>query len=174
MSIIKSLVCAVLFLVQVANADFYVNCMAAPDATPDALECSADVQHAGVLEMLNGCTNLDMAYVEGMGRRRLLSPEQAEQTKRELQDPDNGCYSPNQSSSYRWFCCYQTQNKYSYCGSPTGDRKLQAAGFYSEAELTDIADTCTAAFNDLATEAAGNCFGSADEVFCETIQILVG
>jgi hypothetical protein len=175
MAIIKTLLCAALFLVQVANADFYVNCMAAPDATPFAAECTADVQEE-VLTMLDGCTDLDMGYAELGARRQLRSGEQAQQSKRELQWGflDGYCYGMGLSGGARMMCCMQTGNHYSYCGSPMGGRKLQAAGYYNETELTGIASECTAAFQGLATETEGGCYGSADDVFCETIQILMG
>jgi hypothetical protein len=174
MAIIKTLACAVLFLVQVTNADFYVNCMAAPYATPDD-GCTTDVLKE-VLDLLKGCTELDMDYVK-LARRRLGSggEQQAGESKRELQDPDNGCYETNLSGGARMMCCMQTGDKYSYCGSPTSDRReLQEAGYYTEAELAAIAAKCTNNFKVLANEAEDACFGSAEDVFCETIQIVIG
>jgi hypothetical protein len=172
MAIIKTLACAILFLVQVTNADFYVNCMAAPDATPDD-GCTANVL-TEVLDMLKSCADPDMDYVE-LARRRLASGgEQAGQSKRELQDPDNGCYSTNLSGGARMMCCMQTGDKYSYCGSPNGRRELHEGGYYTEDELTAIAAGCTEGFKALANETEDACFGSAEEVFCETIQIIVG
>jgi hypothetical protein len=172
MAIIKTLACSVLFLAQVTNADFYVNCMAAPDATPDD-GCTSDVLPE-VLNMLQSCTDLDMSYV-GQARRHLRSRQQTRQSKRELQDPDNGCYETNLSGGARMMCCMQTNDKYSYCGSPTSDRReLQAVGSYSETELSTIAAGCTAAFKILANETETACYGSAEDVFCETIQVLMG
>jgi hypothetical protein len=174
MPIIKSLVCAVFLLVQVTNAELYVNCMAATAATPEASECT-DVRpyvRQDVLDMLDVCTGgLDMGYVEQQARRRQLrSREQAEgQSKRELQWLAY-CNDPNISGGDRMICCMMGAG---YCGSPTGNRRLQEGDGYSETALAAIAAECTEDFKVLANETEG-CFGSSEDVFCETIQVLIG
>ena len=176
MSIIKSLVCAVFFLVQVTNAEFYVECIAALGATPEASECTDDRPDVreDVLAMLTDCTGgLNMGYVEQERRRHLRSREQAEQSKRELQWWHlDYCYNQNLSGSDRMMCCLLGGNQYSYCGSPTGDRRLQAAA-YNETALAGIAAKCTEEFQVLADETEA-CFGSSEEVFCETTQVSIG
>jgi hypothetical protein len=137
--------------------------MAAPNATPDD-GCTTDVLKE-VLDMLKGCTDLDMDYVQ-LARRRLRSRgEQAGQSKRELQNPNNGCYATNLSGGGLMMCCMQTGDKYSYCGSPNGRRGLQATGYYTDTELAAITAECTDNFKVLANETEDACFGSAEEVF---------
>ena len=175
--IVKSLVCTVFFLVKVTNAELYVDCMAGPSATPEASECTdvrSDVRQ-DVLDMLDVCTGgIDMGYVEQHAlRRQLRSREQAEeQSKRELGWCSDYCYQPDLSGGDRMTCCMTGNNGCSYCGSPTDNRRLQAAS-YSEAALAAIAAECTAAFKVLASETEA-CFGSSEDVFCETIQISIG
>ena len=177
MSIIKSLACAVFFLVQVTNAELYVDCIAAPGATPEASACTdvrPDVRQ-DVLDMLDVCTGgLDMEYVKQQARRRQLrSREQAEeQSKRELQGCHlDYCYNTNLNGGDRMMCCMQCGDD--YCGAPKSGRRLQEGDDYSGMALAAIAATCTADFKVLASETEA-CFGSAENVFCETIQILIG
>jgi hypothetical protein len=178
MTIIKSLVCAVLFVVQVTNAEFYVNCMAAPDATPNATECT-DARE-DVLDMLGVCTGgLAMEYV-GPARRQLRSREQrqtplpeAEQSNRELQI---GCWSFNLNASQRFMCCWfnDPNDPFSYCGRYGGRRlQLSPAGLLNSTALSVISADCTDAFEVLAN-ANKPCFGTPEDVFCETIQLSIG
>jgi hypothetical protein len=175
MSIIKSLVCAVLLLVvQVTNAELYVNCISGPDATPDAPECTNIREN--VLTMLDVCTGVAMGYVDDgkPERRNLRSREQAEQSKkRELQwSLDDYCYGIGLSGGGRMICCMQTDNKYSFCGSPLrGRRELQADVDYTQADLADIAAVCSAAFKDLADTNDPPCYGSSGDAFCDAMQI---
>ena len=181
MSIIKSLACAVFFLVQVTNAELYVDCMAAPGATPEASACTdvrPDVRQ-DVLDMLDVCTGgLDMEYVKQQARRRQLrSQEEAEeQSKRGLQQclhTLDYCYNTDLNGGDRMMCCLLGCSQYTYCGSPTGNRKLQEGDVYSEAVLAATAAECTEDFKVLASETEA-CFGSSEDVFCETIQISIG
>jgi hypothetical protein len=175
MAILKTLVCAVLFLVQVTNADLFVHCMAAMDADPDSA-CGEDLS-GEVFSMLSSCSGYTMGAAVPESRR--LS-----EGERELQDPDNGCYGTNLSGGYQMMCCWQTNNKYSYCGSPQGDRReLQIPStlvdvVVEQAALTTIAANCTTAFVELATvyELADlpHCFGTSADVFCKTIEIVLG
>ena len=179
MSVIKSLVCAVFFLVQVTNAELYVNCMAAPGATPEASECTDVRPHIrqDVLDMLDICTGgLDMGYVEQQARRRQLrSREEAEeQSKRELQWYKlDYCFNTNLTGGNRMMCCLLGGNQYSYCGAPNGGRKLQEGEGYDETALVAIAAECTEDFKVLANETEA-CFGTPADVFCETVQISMG
>ena len=151
--------------------------MAAPGATPEASECTnvrPDVRQ-DVLDMLDVCTGgIDMGYVEQLARRRQLrSREQAEeQSKRELAFCPAGCYDGDLSGGDRMMCCMMGENGCSYCGSPTGDRRLQAAS-YSEAALAAISAECTEDFKVLASDTEA-CFGSSEDVFCEAIQVSIG
>ena len=169
MSIIKSLVFAVVFAVQVTNGELYVNCMAAVDAEPNGPSCTQASQD--VLAMLDVCTGLDMGFVGGHARRHLRYREQAKQSKRELWYTTlTYCEGTSLNGGDRMMCCMLGDNHYSYCGSPTGNRKLQGSGDYDEAAMAAIAAECTADFKILANE-NGSCFGSSEEVFCETMQI---
>jgi hypothetical protein len=176
MAIIKTLACAVLFLVQVTNADFYVHCLASRYADPD----SACVDLSGqVFSMMSSCTSstiIDATMGNALtgGSRRLGEP------RRELQDPDNGCYETNLSGGAQMMCCMQTDDKYSYCGSPTTDdrRQLQIGGICEQAVPSTIASDCTTAFKALASEydVAGlsHCFGPPEDAHCRTIDIFLG
>ena len=172
MSIIKSLVFTVVFAVQVTNAEFYVNCLASPNAEPDALVggCNTLVREE-VLIMLGICTGLDMAYaVLPSLRRGLGSPEQrqnnpGDESKRELMS----CYDTDLNSGNQQMCCMQ-DSSYHYCaGSPKGDRRLEEDT--SEADMCALySEQCTTAFQALAdaytTASLAHCLGPSDKVFC--------
>jgi hypothetical protein len=183
-SIVKSLVFAVFFVVQVADANFYVNCMAAPDALPDALECTEEVRE-DVLAMLHDCTGLTMDYAgqEEARRRRLGSGQEelSSTTKRDLWW-GNSCWSTNLGAIERMLCCMPwltgSSNAYSYCGSPMNgndddDRRGLQEEDYDAMSMSAIAAQCTEDFKALANE-HDPCFGNPDEVFCETIQVSIG
>jgi hypothetical protein len=179
MSIIKSLVCAVIFVVQAINAELYVNCMAAPDAAPNAADCTDDVRQE-VLDMLGVCTGgLATEYVGPPARRHLRSgeqpqsPREAEQSKRDLQD---GCRNPNLNEGQRANCCMMNDpdDPYSYCGRSGRDcRRLQLLPALTQSAMTLMAEECTNAFRVLAN-ATNLCFGSPEDVFCKTLEILMG
>ena len=167
MAIIKNLVCVLLFVAQVTDAEFYVNCLASPNAEPDALlgGCNTLVRQE-VLIMLDICTGVDMNY--DMPVRRLLeSPEQRQipgESKRELYS----CYDNDLSSGQKMMCCMQRHDDYSYCGSPSGNRRLEDK---SEVEMCALySEQCTTAFQALAdvyaTVSLAHCLGPSDEVFC--------
>jgi hypothetical protein len=183
MAIIKTLACAVLFLVQVTNADFYLHCMGSPspnDANPDS--ACGDIS-GEVFSMMSDCTAstiTDATMGDVFPASRRLGG-----TRRELQDPDNGCYGTNLSGGYQMMCCMQTDDKYSYCGSPTTDdrRQLQITtnlvdGICEQGALSTIATDCTTAFKALATGYDNathiHCFGPPAVVFCRTIDIFLG
>jgi hypothetical protein len=178
MSIIKSLVCAVLFLAPATNAgELFINCVDGSDATPYQSGCTEAITE--VLGMLRTCTSLDMTLI-GLRRRNLRSREPAEQSKRkveEVEHDDTGCtFAQDESSSYRWLCCATADNEYSYCGrSPKkNDRNLQEAEDYTHAELVVFSQVCTEEFILLAAGSVDFCFGSPELVFCEAIQISSG
>jgi hypothetical protein len=175
MSIIKSLVCAVMFVVQAIDAEPHVNCMAAPDAAPNAADCTDDVRQEA-LDVLGVCAGgLATEHVGPPARHRLRSreqpqtPREAEQTKRDLQD---GCRNPNLNEGN---CSMNDPNDpYSYCGRSGRDcRRLQLSPAPTQSATTLMAEECTNAFRILAN-ATNLCFGSPEDVFCKTLEILMG
>jgi hypothetical protein len=174
MSIIKSLLGAVLFLVvHATKAEFFVNCMAASDSHPEGEERCTNIDHR-VLDLLDDCAGSPMYYVgshaETPTTRFLRSREQEHQTPRredKEQSPErkmqsNYCYKTNLNPGQQLFCCMYSADYYSYCGSPTGDRRLTsdktAADLNGDLLTLDrqamelISDKCTYDFRKLAKE----------------------
>jgi hypothetical protein len=193
MSIIKSLACALLFVVHATNAEIFVNCMADPDARPEGPECTNVKQE--VLDMLSNCTGSPMQYVgigsEGPPHRLLGSREQEHQTlrggeveqserdqsERDLQLIDWACFG-RLNAGQRMMCCLLGNNGYSFCGEGRLYRRLQEDALL-EPEVASITDQCTDNFKALAEEYVdlqndGSCLGSPDNVFCETLQVITG
>jgi hypothetical protein len=188
MSILKSFICAVLFLAHAASAEFFVNCMAAVDSDPLANGCT-DVNQR-VLALLDNCTDSSMQFVGRLQgyipapARLLRSREQrqeppSEQSERELQTDSCGlCCNFDLSAGQRMTCCMYSGNAYSYCGSPMGGRRLDdvviGEAVLEVDSMAAIAQECTIEFKALAqeyTDANLNCIGSVDEVFCHSVQV---
>jgi hypothetical protein len=199
MSFIKSLVCAVLFVVHATNAEFFVNCMASPQARPEMEPEKCMKIKEKVLEVLGACSGSPLRYVgsqtlptnrflRSREEQELQTPRWAEEdeehpTQRKLTD----CFSTNLNSSQQAVCCMQSGGYYSYCGSPTGDeRRLQDGSDLMTAADMDVNDlvplrqkaleriatACTKRFRKLATNFP-ECLGTdPDELFCKTFVIV--
>lgn len=197
MSIIKSLVCAVLLILHATNAEFFVNCLAAPEAVPEAALGCADVNKR-VLDLLDDCSGSPMYYVgshaETPPARHLRSREgERETTPREevqvqVQEQSSErklqgyCYSTNLNPGQQLFCCMYSANYYSYCASPTsGDRRLTkdktAADLdgtlaVDEQAMERISNKCTNDFRKLARELP-QCLGTDwGNLYCKSFVVI--
>jgi hypothetical protein len=190
MSILKNLICAVLFLAHAASAEVFVNCMAAEDSDPLGVGCTGVNQR--VLGVMDSCTHSSVEFVgrlEGYVAppARLLRSEEhrqevaaikEEQSERELQLCGK-CCGFNLRFWTRAICCIAHENAFSYCGrsGPTvDDRRLDETTEMGTSMLSALTDQCTTEFKALAheyTEDDHNCIGAPEDVFCKSIEIFV-
>jgi hypothetical protein len=214
MSILKSFICAVLFLAHATSGrpELFVNCMAAPDSIPED-ENGCDNVNRDVLQMLEHCSAptggvvgyREMKFVGRLHgytpptRRLLRSGEQRQIPREQSERRLSVCQSTELSAGERMACCMYSGDIYSYCGSPTGNRRVLAdtkkkiaeeigtsktpsddviRSLQDEADMLHITQECTTAFRGLAVEYAlqnlTHCLGSSADVFCESIQVSVG
>lgn len=202
-----------LLLAHAARAELYVNCMAAEDSNPLGMGCHSVNQD--VLHMLDYCSapsddNIQGWKIKYVGRlvdytkptsTRLLRSREEHQLQnhrreqseeRDLKSSCGYCCHTGLSAGGRMACCLYGGNQYSYCGSPTGDRRLAStkniiaeeidtsetpldATIMLEADMAAITKQCTKDFKNLAKEYAHNsfphCIGSFQNVFCQTVQV---
>jgi hypothetical protein len=211
MSILKSFICAVLFLAHATSGrpELFVNCMAAPDSIPEDKN-GCDNVNRDVLQMLEHCSAptggvvgyREMKFVGRLHgytpptRRLLRSGEQRQIPREQSERRLSVCQSTELSAGERMACCMYSGDAYSYCGSPTGGRRVltdtkNEIGISEtplddairrlqeeEEDLLAITQQCTTAFKALAWEYAlqnlTHCIGSSADVFCESIQVSVG
>jgi hypothetical protein len=155
------------FVAHVTNAEFCVNCLASPDAEPDALlgGCNASVRQE-VLIVLDICTGLAMDHV--VPACRLGSPERRQNSDGESKRKLQSCADTDLNSGNQMMRCMQ-DDSFLCCGSPSsGGRRLEDT---SEADTRALhSERCTAAFQALAdaraTVGLARCLGPSDEVFC--------
>ena len=133
-----------------------------------------------VLDMLDICTGCleDMGYAEQQACCHQLQycKQAEEQLKRELQWYNLAyCFNTNLNGSNYMMCCLVGDNQYNHCGSPNHNQRLQEGDSNSEmAPASTIIAECT---DDLKVQAISEteaCFGSAENVFCESVQISIG
>lgn len=186
----KSLVAAALLWGSFANAtrEFYLRCI-----TDENVSGSCGHVASGMLAMMTTCVAVasddDMIgeltlvdpFHEGIRRGRNLrdggepeAPEQEqEQTSREL---GYSCSDSNLSDSEEMMCCLYDNNRWNYCGSPRGRRRLNGVDAEDiEEYLEDVDDECTEHIQDWAKQLIDNgdyCLGTDDEkAECKAILI---
>ena len=179
--------------------------MAAEDSNPLGVGCGSVNQK--VLNMLDSCSEPDgniqgwkMKYVGRLvdytktsirllrSRERRQTPREEHQSERELTSCGYCCDS-HLNAGERMACCLYGGNQHSYCGSPTGSRRLADTNktveeigisetplLLEEADMATITKQCTKDFKDLAKEYARagypKCIGSFNDVFCQTVQVV--
>lgn len=188
--------CAVLLIVHATNAEFFVNCVAAPDADPEAVLGCTNL-NSMILNLLDDCAGSPMYYVGSHAEtpptrllrsreeeHRQTMPRQQEeegQSERELEET-HLCDSPNLNPGKQLFCCLSPVNYYSYCVSPSGGRRLTkdntAADLngdlleLDEKALEHISNKCSTDFRKLAKEFP-QCLGADEKnLFCKSFVVI--